>query len=194
MKRVLLISFAILALHAAPAAGDGWRAFNLLLAGGPEANVFRIWLTPNGRSYVIDSNAPLEVGWSGCVNPEGKPEELVCSAPAIGSFEVNAAGGDDTVEVSPSVAVPVTLRGGGGRDVLIGGGGPDMLVGGGGNDRLVGRGGSDLLCGGPGNDVLIGGPGNDVLIGGPGNDVLRGGPGRNTLIAGSGARRGLQCH
>ncbi len=193
MKRVLLISFAILALQAPVLGHAEHRPVNVLLAGGPEANMIHIWLTPDGRSYVIDSIVPLEVGWSGCVNPEGKPNELVCDAPSVGSFEVNAAGGDDTVEVSPSVAIPVTMRGGAGRDTLIGGGAPDMLVGGAGNDRLVGRGGPDLLCGGAGNDVLVGGAGNDVLVGGAGNDVLRGGAGRDVLIQGSGGRRGAQC-
>lgn len=193
MKKLLLISSAIVALHAAPVAGAEEGPLNLLLAGGPEANVFRIWLTPDGRSYVIDSNAPLEVGWDGCANPEGNPDELVCEAPAIGSFEVNAAGGDDTVEIARSVTIPTTLRGGPGNDVLIGGNGPDKLLGGPGNDRLVGQGGPDLLCGGPGNDVLLGGSGNDVLIGGGGHDVLRGGPGGNVLIRGPGGHRALAC-
>jgi hypothetical protein len=178
MKKALLISFAMLALQA-PATAPGAMTYNVLLAGGPEANSIRIWLSPDGRQYVIDSIVPLEVGGSICANPEGKPNELVCEAPLVASFEVNAAAGDDRVEVSPSVSIPVTMRGDSGRDTLVGGAGPDRLLGGGANDRLVGRGGSDLLVGGPGRDVLIGGPGDDVLRGGPGRDVLAGGPGAN---------------
>lgn len=179
MMRALLISFAMLALQA-PAHG-GAMAYNVLIAGGPEPNTIHIWLTPDGRHYMIDSAAPLETGGSFCSNPEGNPDELACEAPLVGSFEVNAAGGDDMVEVSRSVSIPVTMRGGAGRDTLIGGSGPDTLIGGSGNDRLVGRGGADLLYGGPGKDVLIGGPGNDVLRGGPGRDVLIGGPGVNNV-------------
>jgi hypothetical protein len=181
MKKALLISFAILALQA-PALGHAARTpFNVLLAGGPEPNMIHIWLSPDGRSYVIDSVVPLEVGGSVCRNPEGNPNELVCAARLVGSFEVNAAGGDDEVEVARRVSVPTTMRGGAGKDTLIGGAGPDKLLGGGGNDRLLGRGGPDLLCGGPGRDRLIGGPGDDVLRGGPGRDVLAGGPGADHL-------------
>lgn len=186
MKRALLISLALLAMPAptfATAQGGAMSAmtYNVLIAGGPVANSIRIWLTPDGRDYVIDSNAPLEEVPSICVKPEGKEDELVCEAPLVASFEVNAAGGDDRVVVSPPVSIPVTMRGGAGRDTLIGGEGPDTLIGGPGDDRLVGRGGNDLLVGGPGRDVLIGGPGDDVLRGGPGKDVLAGGPGANRL-------------
>lgn len=188
MKKVLLISFALLALLAfqAPALGRAdARPVNLLLAGGPEANMIHIWLTPDGRTYVIDSIVPLEVGGSVCANPEGEPNQLRCEADLVGSFEVNAAGGNDTIRVTGRVRVPITMRGGPGRDTLVGGNGPDKLLGGPGNDRLVGRGGSDLLYGGPGNDVLIGGRGRDVLWGGPGRDVLIGGPGADRLHQGS---------
>jgi Ca2+-binding RTX toxin-like protein len=193
MRKALLISFALPALLA-PALGRAEaRPVNLLLAGGPEANMIDIRLTPDGRSYVIDSIVPLEVGGSVCANPAGQPNELLCEARRVGSFEVNAAGGDDVIRVTGRVTVPITMRGGPGRDTLVGGNGSDKLLGGGGNDRLVGRGGPDLLCGGPGSDVLVGGPGRDVLIGGAGRDVLRGGPGRNTIVPGARGRRGYRC-
>lgn len=181
MKKALLISFAMLALGAPATAQGGAMTYNVLVAGGPEADSIRIWLTPDGRDYVIDSAAPLEVGGSICANPEGNPDQLICEAPMVASFEVNAAPGDDTVEAAPPVSIPVTIRGGAGSDTLIGGNGPDRLLGGAQNDRLVGGGGPDLLIGGPGRDVLIGGPGDDVLRGGPGRDVLAAGPGANEV-------------
>jgi Ca2+-binding RTX toxin-like protein len=181
MKRALLISFAMLALGAPATAQGGAVAYNVLVAGGPEANSIRIWLTPDGRDYVIDSDAALEMGGSICANPEGKPNELVCEAPIVASFEVNAAAGDDTIEVTPPVSIPVAMRGGAGNDTLIGADGPDRLLGGEGNDRLVGRGGPDLLSGGPGRDVLVGGPGDDVLRGGAGRDALAAGSGANEV-------------
>lgn len=176
MKKSILILFAILAAQAPALAHAESKSFNVLLAGGAEANRIYIWLTPDGRSYVIDSIVPLEVGGTVCGNPEGNPNELVCEAPLIAGFEVNADGGGDRVVVAKGVEIPVTMRGGAGRDFLRGGGGSDKLIGGTGNDRLVGGRGADLLYGGPGRDTLVGGFGADVLIGGPGRDLLR--PGR----------------
>jgi Ca2+-binding RTX toxin-like protein len=178
MKKLLLISFALLALLAPGAAQATEKTYTVLLAGGEEANTIKIWLSADGRQYVIDSVAQLEVGGTVCAHPEGNPNELVCDAPSIAGFEVNAGGGEDRVAVANQISVPVTLRGGAGNDMLWGGSGPDKLIGGDGDDRLVG---------GRGNDTLYGGEGNDVLFGGPGNDVLRGGYGEDRLIEGPGA-------
>jgi hypothetical protein len=179
MKRLLLISFALLALLVPGMAHAETKTYTVLLAGGDEANMIRIWLTPDGQQYVIDSVVALEVGGDVCAHPEDNPYELVCDAPAIAGFEVNSGGGDDRVHVAGSVAAPVTMRGGSGNDVLFGGTGADKLIGGTGNDRLVGWRGDDLLYGGPGEDTLIGGPGDDLLSGGPGMDTLSAGSGKN---------------
>lgn len=181
MKKLLLISFALLALLAPGSALATEKTYTVLLAGGDEANSIKIWLSPDGREYVIDSLVQLEVGGSVCTHPEDNPNELVCVAPSIAGFEVNSGAGTDHVSVAKNITVPVTMRGGAGDDVLHGGGGPDKLIGGQGNDRLVGWRGNDVLYGGPGNDVLIGGPGNDVLGGGSGMDTLVGGPGANEV-------------
>jgi hypothetical protein len=157
------------------------KKYNVLLAGGSESNSIRFWITPDGQSYVIDSVVPLEVGATFCHNPAGDPNELICEAPLIAGFEINADGGDDKIVVSSDITVPVTMRGGAGNDYLLGGSGPDKLIGGAGRDRLIGRKGNDALYGGAGLDVLIGGPGADVLRGGPALDVLRGGPGMDDV-------------
>jgi hypothetical protein len=181
MKKLLLISLALLALLAPGVAHAMPTTYTVLLAGGEEANTIRIWLSPDGREYVIDSVVQLEVGGSVCAHPEDKPNELVCAAPSIAGFEVNVGGGNDQVGVAKAVAVPVTMRGGAGNDFLLGGAGPDKLIGGEGSDRLVGGRGNDLLYGGEGKDVLIGGPGNDVLRGGYGEDKLIAGTGKNSV-------------
>ncbi|MGB7589139.1 MAG: hypothetical protein WBM00_10570 [Solirubrobacterales bacterium] len=157
------------------------KAFNVILAGGDSPNVIEIWLTPDGRSYVIDSAIQLEVGGAVCTNPEGNPNELICPAPMISGFEVNAGVGADKVSVAKNILLPVTLRGGAGDDVLAGGAGADKLVGGPGDDQLSGGAGIDAIFGGPGKDTLLGGPGDDQLIGGPGRDVIVGGPGHNEV-------------
>jgi Ca2+-binding RTX toxin-like protein len=181
MKKLLLISLALLALLAPGPALAEAKTYTVLLAGGDEDNVIKVWLSPDGREYVIDSVVQLEVGGTVCWHPEENPNELLCDAPAIAGFEVNAGGGDDEVILAKDVTAPATMRGGAGDDLLVGGGGPDKLIGGNGDDRLLGWRGPDLLYGGPGVDTLIGSLGNDVLRGGPGNDTLAGGPGKNVV-------------
>jgi Ca2+-binding RTX toxin-like protein len=181
MKKATLILLAILAVQVPSLAPAQTPSFTVLLAGGSASNVIHIWLTPDGRDYVIDSIVPLEVGGTVCTNPEGVPNELVCSAPPIAGFEVNADGGDDKISVARDISIPVTMRGGPGEDVLLGGAGADKLTGGIGDDRLVGWRGDDLLTGGPGADVLIAGIGNDVILSGPGDDVVRDGRGKDVV-------------
>lgn len=168
MKRLTFLALAIALVLPVSTQGKS-QTFNVLLAGGSEENVIRIWLTPDGRQYAISSIVPLEVGGSVCANPEGVPNELLCTASLVGSFEVNAGEGNDYVAVARNVAVPVTLRGGAGDDRLVGGGGDDKLIGGPGEDILLGWGGRDRLYGGPGADRLIGGRGEDLCVSGPGD-------------------------
>lgn len=180
MKRVILTVLVIAAALAAPTA-RAESAYTVVLAGGNVQNSIHIWLTPDGRNYVIDSAAPLEVGGTICENPPGSPNELVCKAPLVAGFEINGGDGSDSVIVSSAITVPVTMRGGAGSDNLVGGNGPDKLIGGEGSDYLNGRGGDDLIFGGPGNDEILGGPGNDILRGGPGRDTMLPGPGNNAV-------------
>jgi RTX calcium-binding nonapeptide repeat (4 copies) len=181
MKKAILILLTILALGAPTIADAKSKTYTVLLAGGEEANMIEVWLAPDGRSYVIDSVVQLEVGGTICSHPDDNPNELVCSAPLIAGFEVNAGGGDDRVAVAKDISIPVTIRGGAGDDSLSGGSGPDKLLGGAGDDRLVGGAGADLLFGGEGKDVLIGGLGSDSLRGGFGEDTLTDGPGKDSV-------------
>jgi Ca2+-binding RTX toxin-like protein len=181
LKKTILILLAILAVHAPQLAPAQPPSFTILLAGGSASNTIHIWLTPDGRSYVIDSVVPLEVGGNVCVNAEGNPNEIVCPAPPIAGFEVNADGGDDKISVSNEISIPVTMRGGSGNDALFGAGGPDKLIGGAGDDRLVGWRGDDLLAGGAGSDVHVAGMGNDVILTGPGDDIVREGRGDDVV-------------
>jgi hypothetical protein len=182
MKKAILILLATLAALPASFAEAEPGPVNLLISGGRENNAFHISLSADGRSYLILSTIPLEVGGDLCEHPEEIPNELACKAPAIAGFEVNAGAGLDTVFFTSDIPVPVTIRGGAGRDELLGGGAADKIIGGPDDDRLVGRRGDDWIMGGPGQDRLIGGPGNDQLIGGPGKDTLVGGPGENGAI------------
>lgn len=184
MKTTIAMLIGVLALGI----GAGARAeapptpTTIVLAGGSAQNDIKIWLTPDGYSYVIDSAGPLEVGGTICQHPAGNPNELVCEAPAIAGFVVNGGSHDDSVVVSRPVPVPVTLRGGPGNDTMLGGGSNDMILGGPGNDVLGGRGGDDAIFGGPGKDLIKGGSGDDTLHGGPGRDQIVGGAGVNKIV------------
>ena len=182
MKKSILIALTLLAALPAPAAHAESGPLTLLLSGGREDNTISIALSMDGRDYVITSAAMLEAGGDICSHPEERMTELVCKAPAIAGFEVNAGGGSDSVVLASDVPIPATLRGGPGQDRLVGGGVSDKLVGGPGDDDLEGRHGDDLVLGGPGADRLVGGPGDDQMRGGPSLDVLVGGPGRNSLL------------
>lgn len=178
---ILLVALAVQAASLAHAESPPQTSYTVVLAGGAAQNMIHIWLTPDGYSYVIDSAVPLEVGGAVCENPPANQNELICKAPLVAGFEVNAGPGDDMVSIASAVTIPVTMRGGPGRDALVGGSGPDKLIGGEGNDQLAGRGGDDVLFGGPGNDDLSGGAGDDVLRGGLGQDTIGGGAGTNSI-------------
>jgi Ca2+-binding RTX toxin-like protein len=186
MKRLFLISLAVLVLAASVVSGSAGAltraqrvavaaegSLNLVLAGSPGDDRITIELSADGRYYEIESATPLEVASTVCTHPEKLAEHLLCEAAPIAGFEINTGAGNDVVTLGRTVPVPATIRGGEGNDVLTGGAGPDKLIGGPGDDELNGRGGNDLLIGGSGNDVLIGGPGEDKLIGGTGQNILR---------------------
>src|SRR3954464_6936909 len=172
MKKSLLIALTLLAALPVLPAHAETGPLTLLIAGNKENNAFSIILSPDGREYRISSTLELETGGDICSHPEEIPTELACKATAIAGFEVNAGSGNDTVIFSSDIPIPVTIRGGQGKDRLIGGGASDKIIGGPDDDILVGRRGDDWILGGPGQDRLEGDRGNDQLDGGPGPDQL----------------------
>lgn len=188
MTKAITIAVALLTALAVPTAlGDervpaDQRSLTVLFTGGAEDNEIVVRLSEDGRSYVVDSVAVLEVGGEVCVHPDRNPFRLICEAKPISGFEVNAGRGDDRVVIGRDVPVPVTLRGGPGDDRLLGGSESDKLVGGAGADLLVGRGGDDRLYGGPGDDKLVGASGDDLLRGGPGRDRYFPGGGEDRIV------------
>src|SRR3954469_17754682 len=148
MKKSLLILLTLCAILLVPSAHADSGPLTLLLSGNGADNVFRISLSPDGREYLISSEASLEAGGDIFRHPEERITELACDAPAIAGFEINVAGGDDLVVLGSDIPIPATLRGGPGRDRLTGGGVADKIVGGSGPDVLIGRRGDDALLGG----------------------------------------------
>ncbi len=107
----------------------------------------------NGDDTVIasgDASGVAVIGLAARVNITG-------AEVANDRLTVNTLGGNDVLDASSlsADAIPLTVNGGDGDDVLIGGAG---------NDTLNGDAGDDVLIGGPGLDILDGGTGDNILI------------------------------
>jgi Ca2+-binding RTX toxin-like protein len=97
------------------------------------------------------------------------------SADEVSSVLIDGVGGNDRLIVwgrGDSFAVPATINGGSGDDVLSGGNGNDLLNAGDGDDDVYGNGGNDVLNGDAGDDKLEDRSGVDTLNGGDGDDLL----------------------
>lgn len=101
---------------------------------------------------------------AGCAYVSADHTLVRCSAPGVTRIVVKALDGND--HVTNNTALPATVTGNGGDDVLTGGTANDILSGGAGADTLKGRPGDDRLAGGPGFDTLHGGPGVNVCTSG----------------------------
>ena len=99
---------------------------------------------------------------------------VASSYTSVTSISSSGFTGNDTINVSGDVTVPVTISGDDGNDTLFGGNGNDSLLGGNGDDDIIGRRGNDYISGGAGNDYLRGYQGSDTLTGGDGADTLDG--------------------
>jgi Ca2+-binding RTX toxin-like protein len=160
-------------------AGGGAHASALQLGikGSADADEISVALDSTQTQYAITSTRPI--------NPPPPPcaqittFQITCPVSDFVAFSATLGDSSDSFSAGPSIAVPVTISGGSGSDVLRGGSGPDTVLGGDGNDRMLGGNGRDVLKGAGGADVLKGGKGRDVLKGGHGNDRLLGGAGRD---------------
>ena len=113
-------------------------------------------------------------------------------------LDLNAGGGDDTMDSTTAVGFALDIDGGDGNDTLDGGDGPDLITGGAGNDRILGDNNPaatrDNSVGGDGDDTLVWNPGDgdDTNEGGAGNDTIEvnggGGAEQFTVAPGAGGR------
>ena len=95
-------------------------------------------------SYRIEElhGKPLLAG-NGCINDTTR-NRVVCARGAITRIRVLLGAGDDKADAG-AIAIPVSMDGGPGADILRGGTGDDSLVGGAGTDGFDGGGGNDRL-------------------------------------------------
>jgi Ca2+-binding RTX toxin-like protein len=198
--RLLLAAATAAAALAVPAAAHGSTVTTdgdaLVLTGGAGGTLAYVGVTGDGRLSLDPTYAdPPTALAAGCAQADAG-EPILCDMPA--RLRVVMGDGDDDVDVSNGVGIPVEIDGGAGNDELTGNieGGQERMLGGAGDDSLKGYAGGDHLEGGPGNDRVDGGTGADVVLGGDGDDrvigdgdlsgatdpdVIDGGPGYDLL-------------
>lgn len=127
---------------------------------------------------VTDKASALILVGPGCT---ASGNRAVCERRSLISLDL----GDKNDRVSQrftSQAIPMSVNGGTGDDVLTGGLLADTLEGGTGNDTIDGGEGDDLLKGGLGDDRLTGGPGVDKFFGSAGRDTINSQDGRAEVV------------
>jgi len=87
-------------------------------------------------------------------------------AGAVGIIEIQGWSGNDRVNISQVINLPVIADGGAHNDRIRSGGGNSILLGGPDDDRLFASIGRDILIGGDGEDLLNGRGNDDLLIAG----------------------------
>jgi|GEM_PF-1624683 len=144
---------------------------------------------PTGGSLHIDTVVDPSVYEVWGVNAIGEVWSTEVERNGISSLLVNGSPFHD--EIRNRLALPGTINGNDGDDILVGGRVEQTIFGGRGNDRIVGRFFDDILYGGPGDDTIIAGAGADQIFGGAnddrieseiGPDVVDGGTGRDVMI------------
>jgi len=93
---------------------------------------------------------------------------------------------NETFNIDASVALPVTIKTGSGKDQINLGAGTSYVDSGAGDDTIVAGTGSATVYAGAGNDTIVGGQGNDELHGGADNDRIDCGAGNNYLYGDEG--------
>ncbi|MGH2686919.1 MAG: hypothetical protein ACRDJP_15760 [Actinomycetota bacterium] len=139
--------------------GAGIDAFQF--RGTPQADLiyFGTWQQGNTIVDVVDTDG------DGQPNMDINQVESMTRLPSGGNDRVSGSfrgtnRGTEGTSMGPA-RLPLTLKGGPGKDKLTGGLEDDTLVGGSKNDTLKGGKGKDLLKGGGGDDRCAGGPGKD---------------------------------
>lgn len=149
--------------------GTGVTQVNVDLAavsGGNAGDGAQDSVSVNGTSGV--DNVQIN-GSAGAAHVTGLAAVVnIAHADAIDKLNVNAQGGDDTVNASQLAAgvMALSLNGGDGADVLVGSQGNDLILGGRGNDAVFMGAGDDTFVWNPGD-------GSDIVEGQTGFDTLQ---------------------
>jgi Ca2+-binding RTX toxin-like protein len=209
----LMISLALLLVHASDADGDTLAVRNLTVSSGTLTQVQGGWVfTPEkGKLGPVTFIYQITDGEHSIVQQAhltvleplpivGMPGDDVLIGTACGDM-IDGCAGDDTIDgrggndviaggdghdhILAGDGDDVVLAGAG-NDVVYGGNGADVIFGGSGNDRLFGEAGADTIFGEAGHDFISGGAGHDALFGGEGDDVVHGDAGNDVIHGGAG--------
>jgi parallel beta-helix repeat protein len=146
--------------------------------GGGTGDTFTVTGTPTVPATVQGISDTVVYGTGGndtiALSPGGNSGTVVVklNGMALGTYSpagpvlIYGLAGDDNIQASGTITVPLWLNGGDGNDRLNGGNGPNVLLGGAGNDTITGGSGRDLVIGGTGADQIVGNGGDDLMIGG----------------------------
>ena len=124
-------------------------------------------------------------------SPDRAPSSLITSnirdlTPGLDfgdKLYIDAAAGNDLIQVADSVDVDMHIHTGTGKDRVYSGRGNDIVKSYGSDNVLMGGGGNDLIFGGPGLNLIGGNEGHDLLIGHYSNDTIYGGSGNDLIIS-----------
>gem|GEM_PF-5923017 len=159
----------------------------------------QVSLTSTGTLHLVGTSGADDVAMK--INSSGRTIGVSMGTPegervSIGNFRLNeirrvrveAAGGDDFINLGGVPQIPSVLLGGNGNDSIFASPGEAVVSGGAGNDRIVSGTSTDQLSGTESAEQqsigqqLIGGAGNDTLLGSSRVDAFNGGKGDDLAV------------
>ena len=155
LRRGLLLACLFLLLPVAPAGGHGiiGRSQGTLFFTSPDPGQgarLQIFSRSRGTVDFLDTRSPGGIDWGPCIPITERRAR--CATRGVRRIRVEVYDGDDFVR--SSAAVPLSVAGGSGADVIHGGYGNDELDGGSGPDTISGGLGADRADGAAGDDIL----------------------------------------
>jgi len=154
-RAILLTALALLLLGAAPAAAGGLVTLDggVLRYTGDDVEPVNVTIGLDGDELTIDENASrIRAAPDGPCGVDETGYRAICPAAGVERIEVTLGLVGSDVRIR--AALPATISGGPGDDLIVGGPAEDAIDGGLGQDILAGGPGADLLHGGDGEDLV----------------------------------------
>lgn len=180
-------------------------AASLTITGTPEANSITYTFDQvTSRGFVtIDNQESVAFANKTAVTIQGGAGDDTFSVNSTGTptgltgLTIAGQDGSDKITIRGTGAVPITVNGGIGNEIIDAAGTLANLTlqGEDDNDTITGGSASDTLLGGAGDDLIIASPGNDSINGGGGDDqfLIQGTTGNDTLTLFQSAANTLQA-
>jgi Ca2+-binding RTX toxin-like protein len=187
-------ALALLTLAAVPASAEahsvvrvGGTTVNYLSVDATSLNTLNVRMTGSRIEFddrTVDGGIDPGTCDPGAISDDANAwiVEVLCPRGGIGSVRIDLGEREDRATVD--LAMPMTLLGGPGSDVLRTGPGKHEVRGDEGNDDVTTGTGDDVVDGGLGHDILRSGEGDDEVRAADGLlDRIDCGPGRDRVIA-----------